>query len=245
VHACAAAAIAGILGSIRVSTTETSRRSRRRLHRYGLLLAAVFACVAVQGILPPSDAQQVAVAALVAGTLLLAFWAAELSPRLLAFASGLALAALAASIVRATLGGIGDGAVRSVNALLVALGPPAVALGVVRNLRGSREVGLPAVMGVLSLYMLLGMFFAFVYGAIDRLGDPFFAGGAEATVARCLYFSFTTLTTVGYGDFTARTDLGHTLAVFEALIGQIYLVTVVSLIVSNIGRRAVSTRTPD
>jgi len=44
------------------------------------------------------------------------------------------------------------------------------------------------------------------------------------------------LTTVGYGDLTARTDLGHTLAVFEALIGQIYLVTVVSLIVSNLGR---------
>ena len=55
-------------------------------------------------------------------------------------------------------------------------------------------------------------------------------------MSQCLYFSFTTLTTVGYGDLTARTDLGHTLAVFEALIGQIYLVTVVSLIVSNLGR---------
>jgi hypothetical protein len=56
-------------------------------------------------------------------------------------------------------------------------------------------------------------------------------------VSECLYFSFTTLTTVGYGDLTARTDLGHTLAVFEALIGQIYLVTVVSLIVGNLRRR--------
>jgi hypothetical protein len=86
--------------------------------------------------------------------------------------------------------------------------------------------------------MMLGMLFAFVYGSLDRLGgDPFFAGGEEATVARCLYFSFTTLTTVGYGDLTARTDLGHTLGIFEALVGQIYLVTVVSLIVSNLGRR--------
>jgi hypothetical protein len=41
--------------------------------------------------------------------------------------------------------------------------------------------------------------------------------------------------TVGYGDFVARTDAGHTLAIFEALIGQIYLVTVVSLIVGNLG----------
>jgi voltage-gated potassium channel Kch len=94
-------------------------------------------------------------------------------------------------------------------------------------------------MGVLCLYMLIGMLFGFVYGALDRFGgDPFFADGSLATVSRCLYFSFATLTTVGYGDLVARTDTGHTLAVFEALLGQIYLVTVVSLIVSNLGRRA-------
>ena len=90
---------------------------------------------------------------------------------------------------------------------------------------------------MLSLYVLIGMVFGFVYGAIDQFGgDPFFAGGKTATVSHCLYFSLTTLATVGYGDFVARTNLGHTLAVFEALIGQIYLVTVVSLIVSNLGR---------
>jgi hypothetical protein len=81
------------------------------------------------------------------------------------------------------------------------------------------------------------MFFAYLFGAIDRLGGaPFFAGGQKASVAECLYYSFTTLTTVGYGDLTARTNLGHTLSVSEALIGQIYLVTIVSLIVANLGR---------
>jgi hypothetical protein len=124
---------------------------------------------------------------------------------------------------------------------LAALGPPAVAIGVIRDLRSSRAVRVQAVMGVLSLYMLIGMFFAFVFGAIDRLGgDPFFADGTPATVANCLYYSFTTLTTVGYGDLTARTDAGHTLSILEALTGQIYLVTVVSLIVSNLGRRALT-----
>jgi voltage-gated potassium channel Kch len=83
------------------------------------------------------------------------------------------------------------------------------------------------------------MLFAFVYGAIDRLADdPFFSGADEATISRCLYFSFTTLTTVGYGDLVAASNLGRTLAIFEALLGQIYLVTVVSLIVSNLGRPA-------
>jgi hypothetical protein len=81
------------------------------------------------------------------------------------------------------------------------------------------------------------MLFGFVFGSIDRLGgNPFFAGGQPATVAHCLYYSFTTLTTVGYGDLTARTNLGHTLSVSEALLGQIYLVTIVSLIVANLGR---------
>jgi hypothetical protein len=121
----------------------------------------------------------------------------------------------------------------------VALGPPAVAVGVLHDMRATGQVRLAAVLGVLSLYLLFGMFFAFTYGAIDRLGgDPFFAGGQSATASHCLYFSFGTLTTVGFGDFVARTDLGHTLAILEALIGQIYLVTVVSLIVSNLGRPA-------
>jgi Ion channel len=75
-----------------------------------------------------------------------------------------------------------------------------------------------------------------VYGTIDRFGPGFFANGASATVSRCLYYSFTTLTTVGYGDLTAATNLGHTLSVTEALMGQIYLVTIVSLIVGNLGR---------
>ena len=64
-------------------------------------------------------------------------------------------------------------------------------------------------MGVLCIYLLIGMLYAFLYGSIDRLGgNPFFASGVAATASRCLYFSFTTMTTVGYGDFTARTNLG-------------------------------------
>jgi hypothetical protein len=203
------------------------------------LLVAITASLGVQGAVPPGRVQQVVVSALIGGTLLLAFWAAGVSPRLLLLASVLAVVVLVLAVVRAITGEIGDGASRTMNAVLVALGPPAIGVGVARNLRASRAVRIEAVMGVLSLYMLIGMLFAFLFGAIDNFGgDPFFASGASATVSRCIYFSFTTLATVGYGDLTARTDLGHTLAVLEALIGQIYLVTVVSLLVSNLGRRA-------
>ena len=89
---------------------------------------------------------------------------------------------------------------------------------------------------MLCLYQLLGLFFAFLYGAIGRIDGTFFAQGLQATTAHCLYFSFATLTTVGYGDFTAASNLGHTLSVSEALFGQIYLVTIVSVIVANLGR---------
>ena len=134
-------------------------------------------------------------------------------------------------------GSVDSGPTRLANALLVALAPPAIVVGVLRNLRARQAVTIEAVFGVLCLYLLIGMFFSSVYGAIDRLGSaPFFTGGAPGTVANCLYYSFTTLTTIGYGDLTASGNLGHTLSVLEGLTGQIYLVTVVSVIVSNLGR---------
>jgi hypothetical protein len=211
--------------------------------RYGLLLLTLLASIAVQGIGNPSDLQEIVVSILLGASLLLAVWAAGLSTRLLAAAAIVAAVVIALAVVRAATGDIGDGASRLMNALLVALGPPAVVIGGIRSLRASRQVRVEAVMAVLSLYMLIGMLFAFVFGAIENLsGDPYFTGDIPATVSRCLYFSFTTLTTVGYGDLTARTDLGHTLSVFEALIGQIYLVTVVSLIVGNLGRRGAQQR---
>ena len=172
--------------------------------------------------------------ALAVAAVVLALHAAPLSPRLVAWATAAALVLLALSVVQAVFGGIGEGAARAMNAALVAVGPPAIAYGVLHDLRTTRHVGLQSVLGVLSLYILVGMLFAFVYGAIDLLADEsFFAGVETATVSECLYFSFITLTTVGYGDLSASSDLGHTLSIFEALIGQIYLVTVVSVLVSD------------
>jgi hypothetical protein len=209
-----------------------------RSPRFGLLLALVTAAVALQGVIASSGAGQVAVTALLGGSLILAFRVARLSRPFMWLAGAATVAGVVLAVVRAGEAA-GAAEVRLVSALLVALGPPAVAIGVIRDLRSSRAVRVQAVMGVLALYMLLGMLFAFVYGAVDRLGgDPFFAGGTPATTANCMYYSFTTLTTVGYGDLTARADLGHTLSIFEALTGQIYLVTVVALIVGNVGRRA-------
>jgi hypothetical protein len=203
--------------------------------RFGLLLASIVASVALQGIGGSGAAAQVLVSALAGASLFLAFRAAGFGRRLLVAAAVFGLIVLGLSIARASAGGIGDGVTRATNAGLVALGPPAVAVGVLKDLRSTAQVELASVMGVLSFYLLVGMTFSFVYGAIDHLGGhPFFADGQTATVSHCLYFSFMTLTTVGFGDLAARSDLSHTLCVFEALIGQIYLVTVVSVLVSNL-----------
>jgi hypothetical protein len=53
-----------------------------------------------------------------------------------------------------------------------------------------------------------------------------------------LYFSFVTLATLGYGDYTAAGELGRTLAIVEALVGQLYLVTVIAVLVSRMRRRS-------
>jgi len=205
--------------------------------RYGLLLGAIIVAFAIQGIAEPGKIEEILVAVLLGATLLLALWVADAKPRVMGVAVLIVAALILISIIEAASGGVGGGATRIANALLVALAPPAIIVGVLRSLRARQAVTLEAVFGVLCVYILLGMFFASVYGTIDRFGgNPFFAGGQTATVARCLYFSFASLTTAGYGDFTARSNLGHTLSVSEALLGQIYLVTVVSLIVANLGR---------
>jgi voltage-gated potassium channel Kch len=77
-----------------------------------------------------------------------------------------------------------------------------------------------------------------MFGAIAAPDDGrFYAELLGPSRSDALYFSYVTLATVGYGDLTPATELGRTLAVAEALLGQIYLVTVVALIVGNLGGR--------
>jgi hypothetical protein len=134
-------------------------------------------------------------------------------------------------------GEVDDATARLVTFMLVVLAPIAILRGIVRQARAAGAITFRTMFGVLCVYLLVGMAFAFAYGAIESLtNEPFFAQITNGDQSDFLYFSFVTLTTTGFGDLTAATSLGHSFVIVEALSGQIYLVTVVALIVANLGR---------
>jgi voltage-gated potassium channel Kch len=76
---------------------------------------------------------------------------------------------------------------------------------------------------------MIGMAFAFAYHALGALtAGPFFGSQGDGSFSLDLYFSFTTLTTTGYGNLVPATNPGQSLAVLEMLIGQLFLVTAVA-----------------
>jgi hypothetical protein len=200
-----------------------------------VLLIALVAVFAVEGVATPGRWGQVAVSALLGVTLVFALRVAEVRPRVLRPLAAAIVVLVTLSIAEALAGKESTLALQISNLLLVTLAPPAIVIGTFRLLRARNRITVEAVLSVLCLYLLLGMFFAFLYALIARVDGSFFAQDIAVTGPRCLYFSFVTLTTVGYGDLTASSNLGHTLSASEALVGQIYLVTVVALIVGNLG----------
>lgn len=207
--------------------------------RYGLLLGLIATSLAFQLAAPYADWSRLVTVLLQGATLLLALWTSRARPLLVRTAAiviGLALVGSTLAIVSDSEAG--KGATSIVNILLVGVAPVAIVAGVVRNLREEGGVTLTTMFGVLCVYLLAGMFFSFVYGAIDALGTHgVFAEGGDASQADFLYYSFTTLTTTGFGDLTVNDGLGRAVSITEALLGQIYLVTVVAAIVSNLTPR--------
>jgi hypothetical protein len=109
----------------------------------------------------------------------------------------------------------------------------AAAVLIVRRVLAFGTVTLQSIYGAISAYLVLGFMFAAVFAAIYHLsGDKFFVPGEMATTQTFQYFSFTTLTTLGYGDFTAHYSDGQAVAVLEALTGQIFLATLVARLVA-------------
>ena len=107
------------------------------------------------------------------------------------------------------------------------------AVMVVRRILARPTVTVQSIYGALSAYLIIGLMFASVYAALDHLGTAdFFADNQPANTQTYQYFSFTTLTTLGYGDFTAAESGSRSIAVLEAMTGQVFLATLVARLVT-------------
>jgi len=224
------------LAPARRARLKRLERMRAR-HSYWAVLGLIFVLFFLAALLPDEPWASSLIALVQCATLLVAIWTAgwTMTERTVPFA--LATAAGGAAVVNivwqgkaltATLGLLA-GVLTITIAVVIAEG--AVAQGTVN----SRSVA-----GAICVYLLFGMLFMWLYSVLAALGKaPFFAQGTDGTRPVRLYFSFVTLATLGYGDYTPAGNLGRALAVLEALIGQLYLVTVVAVIVTRLrpGRR--------
>jgi hypothetical protein len=211
----------------------TRRERRRASHTYAFVLIQI-AVTYVWIVAAPDEGWAGAVLVLIESTtLVLAIWASGLSwyrPGVLVAAAGSVVAILELAVGGATVRGVDS----LLNVALVVATITVIGLGVLDQ----REINRQSVTGAVCIYLFLGLLFTYVYGACASFGSgPFFAQGGDGTPATRIYFSYVTIATLGYGDYTPAGQPGRSFAVAEALLGQIYLVTVVALLVGRLGLR--------
>jgi hypothetical protein len=127
------------------------------------------------------------------------------------------------------------GGIFTVCCLLYLIAPFAI----VRHLILRRQIDTESLLGAIAAYLLIGMLFAFAYKAAGEFGSvPFFGSAGNGSLSQDLFFSFVTMTTVGYGNLVPAANPGQTLAVLEAVAGQLFLVVAVGKIISSLNPRA-------
>jgi hypothetical protein len=225
---------------------ETRRQQVRealaRQDDFGVALVLILITIIVFASAQGSVGQLVSVA-LSGGTLLFVLHTAGANRRTFrASAAVVGIATLGATI--AVLVGDMDASSTAglVGLLLAIVAPIVILLRIVR----SPTITFRLVLGALSIYLLLGLAYAYLFPLLATTsGEPFFVQVSDPNASDYLYFSYTTLATIGFGDFTAATSLGRMIAVSEGLVGQLYLVSAVALLVGNVGRQLRPTVDPE
>ncbi|HJX08389.1 MAG TPA: ion channel [Actinomycetota bacterium] len=205
------------------------------LDSYGLLLMMIMVSLVVASI--PSEGRENLMAVIrtlvLAGTFLFALHTSN-AKRWMYYASvALIVVAVSASVVADATTKTGA-AIDAFASLFLVLGGLFV---IGRRFAAHPVVTGQSVLAALCIYLLFGLAYAAVYGVIGALDPVGLFGpvnGAQTNVVR-MYYSFITLCTVGYGDFVPYANITRMVAVTEALVGQVYLVTIVALLVSHVG----------
>ena len=177
----------------------------------------------------PTRWTRLAVAPAVGAMLLLALYASRARRELMRAA----VIALAVSYVIVIAEAFSDsevfaGSIYLIYGLLILITPVVIINRILRH----PEVQLSTILGAVCAYMLIGVVFGFVYALIGRIDPPFFANHGPVDQFDYFYFSYACLTTLGFGDFVSRGDFGRSLSVLEAVLGQIFLVTLIARLVS-------------
>jgi hypothetical protein len=152
--------------------------------------------------------------------------------RRLRFAAGLTVAAIVACAVASASGAAALQQGLSGGATTVLVG---MTIGIIGYaLITWHRTDLSTVLGVLCMYLLLALLFAGMHEFCAAFNADYLNGAsAPPTVSDLLYFSIITICTVGFGDITPATDVARAVTSVEALVGQLYLVSVVAAVVSG------------
>jgi hypothetical protein len=221
-------------------TRAPGESRRRQLHAalareddFGVVLALILATIIVFAA-ASGPTGQVASIVLSGGTLLFVLHTAGANRRTFRVSAVVVVCSILGATAALFLGDTVSSATAGVVGLLLAVVAPIVIL---RRILVSPTITVHLVLGALCIYLLLGLAYAYLFPIIATItGDQFFVQVAAPGTQDYIYFSYTTLATIGYGDFTAATSLGRMIAVSEGLVGQLYLVSAVALLVGNIGR---------
>jgi hypothetical protein len=230
-------------GGTTVNGSAGASRRRWAVYRYGFVLFVLSASMIVSIIAPPTAWGRSVSTLLQLAAVAAALSRAGVSRRLLGAAVVVVAFAAVTGIADLVLGGrYALGLSQAAAAALLALVPVAILAEFLRDF----NITVQSVMAALCIYLVFGMFFASLAYAVSALGGvAYFAGKSTADSSDYLYFSYITLATVGYGDYVPVLSVGRALAVIEALTGQLYLVTVVALLVANLsGRRSSGSNPP-
>jgi Ion channel len=223
-------------GRIRSGRDEFVDRLRRG-DTYGVLLALLLITYVLIALLERSPWERFVITAMLGAVFLLTLHTSRVRHR--AFLVGLAVVMIieAATFVQALVGREGNDGSGYVIFVFLLITPIVILSRILRH----ETIGVETVLGALCVYVLLGITFAGIYAGINDFEPTgFFAQPGHRSNVDFLYFSFITQTTVGYGDLTPGTDIGRVIVTFEALVGQIFLVTLVARLVGLLGttRRA-------
>jgi Ion channel len=206
------------------------QRAQRASDAFGLVLLLVLTTYVLGSVLSNRGWSAVLLVAVTGATAVVALASAGAKP--LSVRRALTLALL--STLFAAIAAIAGGRHWLSAANFIEIGLLAVAMGaVLRRVVSAREVSSRTILGAISVYAALGLLFTWAYGLIDRIeGGEFF--GAEASVrgSDFLFFSYTTLTTTGYGDLIPSGQFGRMVSGLEMMLGQVFLVTLVAGLVS-------------